>query len=63
LAKHKAIRYLGEDEAEEPGMLAETIGVLLGREDKRMELSRNLAKLARPDTAKRLAMLLLDKSK
>lgn len=62
LAHHHAIIDLPESEANEPGKFADVVADLLQHRDKRTELAHNLAKLSQPDTAKRLAMVLLDQS-
>ncbi len=62
LADRHAIVLLSGAESGETGRLAREIGTLLDHADKREALAHELAKLARPDAARRLAMLLLEQA-
>lgn len=61
LAERDAIINLPEKDAAQPGRLMEEVSDLFDHEDKRARLANALGELARPDAAKALAMLLLDK--
>lgn len=61
LAERHAIVNLPEKDAVQPGRLAEEVADLFDHSDKRARLANALGELARPDAAKALAMLLLDK--
>ncbi len=63
LAEHGALIALSEDDSKANGSLGNAVAELLLDGRKRQELARNLAKLAQPDAAHRLAMLLLEQSK
>lgn len=61
LADQDAIMYLPEKESLIAGKLRELVADLLSHDAKRQSLADNLAKLSQTDTAKRVAMLLLEK--
>jgi UDP-N-acetylglucosamine--N-acetylmuramyl-(pentapeptide) pyrophosphoryl-undecaprenol N-acetylglucosamine transferase len=63
LAKEQAIILLTEAQSEQEHRLAHVVSELLSSDAKRTELSHNIAKFARRDAAKQLAMLLLDITK
>jgi UDP-N-acetylglucosamine--N-acetylmuramyl-(pentapeptide) pyrophosphoryl-undecaprenol N-acetylglucosamine transferase len=61
LAARHAIIDLPENEAVQPGRLADEVADLFEHPERRKQLADALGDLARPDAAKTLAMLLLDK--
>lgn len=61
LAEHDSIIYLPEKESLVAGKVRGLVAGLLAHDDKRKTLANNLANLSQTDTAKRLAMLLLEK--
>lgn len=61
LANHKAIICITEKESLAAGTLHQLVTDLLSHDEKREALANNLARLAQTDTAKRVAMLLLEK--
>jgi UDP-N-acetylglucosamine--N-acetylmuramyl-(pentapeptide) pyrophosphoryl-undecaprenol N-acetylglucosamine transferase len=62
LKKAHAIVELTEDQIMQEGRLAHTVADLLHHPEKRAELAATLSTFAHPDSAKRLAMVLLDKA-
>lgn len=61
LADHQAIINLSEQDAVQSGRLTDDVADLFDHADKRTRLALALSELARPDAAKTLAMLLLEK--
>lgn len=63
LTRQGAVIELTEEQIEQERRLGSVLSDLLDNPGKRLELSRQLANFARPDAARRLAMLLLEKAK
>lgn len=63
MAARHAIEFLSPDEADTGGMLEKTVSELLDNHAKRARLGEALGEFARPDAARRLAMVLLEQAK
>ena len=63
MAERKAIVLLSQEDAGAAGVLEKTIGELLEDDAERARLGKALGEFARPDAAKRLAMVLLEQAK